>query len=179
MIRPFSVIVAMDSKRGIGKNNQLPWHLPGELRHFKTLTAKTKTPHKQNAVIMGRKTWASLPEKFRPLPGRINLVLTRDQKPELPVDVFFADSLEKGLSLLESPAFHEKIEHIFVIGGAQIFEAALRTPLCQELYVTHIRRTFDCDVFFPPFETQFERTNVSPDLEENGITYFFCEYRIP
>ena len=139
--------------------------------------AARRTGHKnQNVVIMGRKTWASLPEKFRPLPGRINLVLTRNLKPELPVDVFFADSLEKGLSLLESPAFHEKIDRIFVIGGAQVFDAALRTPFCKELYVTHIQQTFDCDTFFPPFETQFERTNVSPDLEENGITYFFCEY---
>lgn len=171
-----SLIVAMDSNRGIGKNGKLPWHLPGDMQHFKTLTTKTNHPKKQNAVIMGRKTWASIPEKFRPLPNRINLVLTRTAKPTLPPDVLYADSFEKGLSLLENAPYHEKIENLFVIGGAQIFKVALKSPFCKKLYFTQINKTFECDTFFPALEGQFKQKVVSATFEENDMPYYFSEY---
>ena len=84
---PFSLIVAMDSQNGIGKNGQLPWHLPADLKHFKEITCTVRDPKKQNVVLMGRKTWDSIPEKFRPLPGRINVVLTRHPDLKFPLGV--------------------------------------------------------------------------------------------
>ena len=72
----FSLVVAMDEERGIGKQGTLAWRLPADLKHFKEITTEVKDMKKQNAVIMGRKTWESLPEKFRPLPQRLNIVVT-------------------------------------------------------------------------------------------------------
>ena len=73
----FQLVVAATRKLGIGKAGSMPWKLPGDMAYFKEITSRTADPGKQNAVIMGRKTWESIPSKFRPLPGRINVVLTR------------------------------------------------------------------------------------------------------
>jgi len=173
----FSLIVAMDLQRGIGKAGTLPWHLPGDMKYFKTLTTKTERPQKQNIVIMGRKTWDSIPQKFRPLCDRINLVLTRRQNPDFPPTVLFADSLEKGLRLFQASSYQEKIGDIFIIGGEEIFEVALKMPACKKLYITHIHHTFDCDTFFPEFEQQFKQNTTSKTLQENGIPYYFAEYQ--
>jgi dihydrofolate reductase len=78
-----NIIAAVDKNFGIGKNNQLPWNLPKEYEHFVSLTTSTNEPGKLNAVIMGRKCWESIPEKFRPLKGRVNIVLSRTMKPEV------------------------------------------------------------------------------------------------
>ena len=75
--RTFQVVVAATKTWGIGAGGALPWRLPGDLRHFRELTARTADPGKLNAVVMGRRTWDSLPPKFRPLPGRVNVVLSR------------------------------------------------------------------------------------------------------
>lgn len=173
----FSIIVAIDAKRGIGKAGKLPWHLPGDMKHFKSLTTTTNSPETRNVVIMGRKTWDSIPEKFRPLPNRINLVLTRNQNLELPSDVFFADSLKKGLCIFRKSPYKEKIADIFVIGGEQIFEVALQMSACKKIYLTQIKESLDCDTFFPEFEKQFKRKTISAPLHENGIAYFFSEYQ--
>lgn len=73
----FQIVVAATRKLGIGKGGTMPWKLPGDMAYFKELTSRTADPSKQNAVVMGRKTWESIPPKFRPLPGRVNVVLTR------------------------------------------------------------------------------------------------------
>jgi len=175
-MKPFRLIVAIDSKHGIGKDGGLPWHLPGDLKHFKKLSTQTDAPHKQNAVIMGRKTWDSIPEKFRPLPNRINLVLSQNPKLDLPSGVLRCDAFEKALTLLNDDLYLEKIDHIFVIGGAHVFEAALQHPACETLHVTHIEKSFACDTFFPDFEKRFEPKIASDTFQENGISYYFCEY---
>ena len=86
-MKPFSIIVAFDSKYGIGKNGELAWHLPSDLKHFKEITTAVSNPVKKNAVIMGRKTWDSLPQKFRPLGGRVNMILTKEKNINLPPEV--------------------------------------------------------------------------------------------
>ncbi|VAX32371.1 Dihydrofolate reductase [hydrothermal vent metagenome] len=173
----FSLVAAMDLQRGIGKAGNLPWSFSGDMKYFKTLTTKTTTPQKQNIVMMGRKTWDSIPQKFRPLPNRINLVLTHKKNPDFPPPVLFADSLEKGLRLFQTSSYQEKIENIFIIGGEEIFEVALKMPACKKLYITHIQHTFDCDTFFPHFEQQFKQNTTSKTLQENGIPYYFAEYQ--
>lgn len=106
--RRMNIIVAVDSEMGIGKNNAVPWHLPEEYKHFQRQTKATKDPNRRNAVIMGRKCWESIPEKFRPLRNRINVVLSRTIEPRIEAenDVIFTDSLEKALKILtESDQF--------------------------------------------------------------------------
>ena len=78
MRRTFSLVVAACKNNGIGKDGKLPWSLPGDMAHFKRVTSHTIDDSKQNAVIMGRKTWNSIPEKFRPLPKRLNVILSRE-----------------------------------------------------------------------------------------------------
>jgi len=171
-MRPFSVIVAFDSQYGIGKNGQLPWVLPMDLKNFKEITSTVTDPSKKNAVIMGRKTWESLPPKFRPLPGRVNLVLSKEGKLKVPSGVICADSLENALNQLSTP----NIENIFVIGGAQIYAEVINHHLCQRLYVTHVQGNYDCDAFFPPISKDFFLISASEQFEDAGFSFQFCMY---
>ncbi len=172
----FNMIVAMDSQQGIGKSGTLPWHLPSDLRHFKALTTETDSVSQKNAVIMGRKTWASIPDKFRPLPHRINVVLTRDKDLHLPPDVLPAASFEDAFTQLDHEQYKEQLHHVFVIGGQQIFEIALRSTHCHKLYITSIQQSFQCDTFFPDFDKTFKRIHKTAPLKENGIRFYFAEY---
>ena len=127
------LIWAQARGRVIGKNGVMPWHLPEDLAHFKRVTLN-------HPVIMGRKTWDSIPPKFRPLPGRTNIVVTRQ-----------ADWHEKGAqcssSLREALQQCENSNQVWVIGGAQIYAQAL--PLADELVVTEIDADFDGDAHAP------------------------------
>ena len=127
-----SLIAAVARQRVIGKDNRLLWHLPEDMKYFRETT-------RGRPVIMGRKTWESLPEKFRPLPGRHNLVVSHNPA-----------YLAPGATLVASLA--EAIERagsgeIFIIGGETLYRQAL--PLAQRLYLTEIDRDFDGDAFFP------------------------------
>ena len=173
---PFNIIVAMDEHNGIGKNGRLPWHLPADLKHFKEITCQTTLPSKKNVVIMGRRTWESLPKKFQPLPGRINLVLTRNKNFSPPSGVLTAKTFEEAFKVLSEKQLRESIEQIFVIGGGEVFKEALQSADCRRIYATHIRETFDCDVFFPPFENRFKKKSGSAVLEDNSLRFFFTEY---
>ncbi len=170
----FDVVVAMDLNSGIGKGGGLPWHLPADLKHFKQLTTSTRSPSRKNAVIMGRKTWESLPEKFRPLPGRINVVISRNKDFIVPDGVLRGDSLESILNRLS--AMTSEVENIFVIGGAQIFKEALTHPGCRKIYATQILKKFDCDTFFPPFDSSWKQISQSPSSIDHSLEYCFSEY---
>ncbi|HLD69159.1 MAG TPA: dihydrofolate reductase [Candidatus Omnitrophota bacterium] len=170
----FDIIVAMDLNSGIGKGGGLPWHLPADLKHFKQLTATTRSPSRKNAVIMGRKTWESLPEKFRPLPDRINAVVTRNKDLVLPQGVLNGDSLEGVLNRLS--AMTSEVENIFVIGGAQIFRSALTHPGCRKIYATQILKKFDCDTFFPPLDSSWKQISKSPRSIDHSLEYCFSQY---
>ena len=172
MMKPFAIIVAFDSQYGIGKKGQLPWELPSDLKHFKEITSNVSRPGKKNAVIMGRKTWDSLPPKFRPLPGRVNLVLSKERKLNLPAEVLCAQGLEEALSELSTSI----IENIFVIGGAQIYAQAINHPLCQKIYVTHVQGDYSCDAFFPPISREFFPISASEQHQEKSIGFQFSEY---
>ncbi len=163
--------MAFDSQYGIGKNGQLAWNLPLDIKHFKEITTAVTDPSKKNAVIMGRKTWESLPSKFRPLPGRVNLVLSREGRIDLPVGVLCSKSMDEALNQLSSI-----VENIFVIGGAQIYAQAIDHPLCQKLYVTHVKGEYGCDAFFPPISRQFFPISSSEVYQEAGISFQFSDY---
>jgi len=137
-----NLIYARAANGVIGKDNALPWHLPEDMAHFKRLT--TGCP-----VIMGRKTWDSLPLKFRPLPGRKNIVVTRQ------VD-WNTDGAYRASGLPEAVALCSDAEEIWVIGGAQIYAEA--EPLAQRAIVTEIDRDFEGDAYAPALGSQWQET---------------------
>ena len=128
-----SLIAAVAQNRALGKDGQLLWHLPEDMRYFRETT-------RGKPVIMGRKTWESLPDVFRPLPGRRNIVISRNPAYDAP-GATLAGSLEEAVRLAQDDA------EVFVIGGAEIYRQAL--PLAQRLYLTEVARDFDADAFFP------------------------------
>lgn len=170
----FSIVVAIDSKYGIGKNGQLPWRLPADLKHFKEITTATKSPEGKNVVIMGRVTWESLPLQYKPLPNRINVVLSRNNSLLLPKGVLRADSLDDIQGILDK--FKINYENIFIIGGAQIFQESLKSSYCNKLYITHIKGDYHCDTFFPSFINYFIQTSFDKTSLDNGIEFYFAEY---
>jgi dihydrofolate reductase len=135
-----SLIAAIGKERELGLNGKLLWHLPDDMQRFKTLT----TGH---PVIMGRKTWESLPERFRPLPGRVNIVVTRQTHYEA-TGAIIVDSLEAARAAATGA------NEIFVIGGGELYAAAL--PLANRLYLTLVGATVEADTFFPQYEQDFE-----------------------
>ncbi len=135
-----ALIVAMDSDRGIGKNNDLMWHLPKDMKFFKDTT-------QGQIVVMGRKNYDSIPEKYRPLPNRLNVVLTRNENFDAPNCLVF-HSLEECLT-----HFKEESERIvFIIGGGEIYRMALDSGILDEMYITQVDERYDAETFFPSFE---------------------------
>lgn len=132
-----ALIVAMDRKQGIGKNNDLLWHLPADMQFFKTTTSG-------HIVVMGRKNFESIPERFRPLPNRENVILTRNKAYSASDCVVF-HSLEACLESYQS----ETERTVFIIGGGQIYAEALALDCIDEMYITQVDHTFDADTFFP------------------------------
>ena len=128
--------------RGIGKGGQLLWQIPDDMKRFKELT----TGH---PVVMGRKTWESLPSKFRPLPGRTNIVITRSSGYEAPGALVVDSIYSARAAAARAPGASE----IFVIGGGEIYAAAL--PFAKRLYLTLVDADADADTFFPPYESEF------------------------
>lgn len=133
MNHSYTGIVAMDEKRAIGLRNGIPWRLPEDLKLFKRLTMG-------HPILMGRKTWESL---GRPLPGRQNIVLTRDAAYQAEGAMVIHDIAE-----LEGVELQDK--EVMVIGGAQIYGAML--PLMEKLYVSEVHGAHEADTYFPPFE---------------------------
>lgn len=143
----------------IGANNQLPWHLPEDLAHFKRTTLGCP-------VIMGRKTWASLPAQFRPLPGRQNIVVTRQTEWQDPGAVV-AHSLEQAAGLCPDT------QDVWVIGGAEVYAQAL--PLAQEIVMTQIDADFEGDAFAPKLDASWQEVSRETHVSNKGLTYHFVK----
>jgi len=175
-----SVIVATTPKGGIGKDGTLPWRLPEDMAHFKRVTMSTSDKSRKNAVVMGRKTWESIPEKFRPLPGRINVVLTKAAadssfKSPYPEDVLVASSVANAVEKLTP---REDVEEIFVIGGQAAYEEAVAMPTCERIYLTRVGKDLECDAFFPAFDqSTYIPVHVSKTSSKDGLPYDFVLYQ--
>jgi dihydrofolate reductase len=139
---PFSIILATDSQNGIGKDNSLPWKIREDLLLFSRIT-------RNNVVIMGRKTWDSLP--LKPLPRRINIVVSRSPKPDdLPEGVLWTNNIEDAdiQSLLVRQERDGK--EIFCIGGAGLLRHFEKyKSMCERMHIHQINKQYDCDTFFP------------------------------
>lgn len=162
-MKPLELVVAADEAGGIGKDGKLPWRLPGEMAYFKRLTSEAR-PGLRNAVLMGRKTYESIAPKFRPLAGRLNLVLTRG--------AWAAEGATALHSLDEAIAATTDVDHLFVIGGGEIYRQALAHPACARVYLTRVFGRFDCDTFLPSLDG-FARTGSDGPHAERGLSYSF------
>ena len=155
------LILARASNGVIGRDNQLPWHLPEDLAHFKRTTLGSP-------VIMGRKTWDSLPTRFRPLPGRVNIVVTRDAGWQAQ-GALRAGSLQEALALCPAES-----SDAWVIGGAQIYAAAM--PLAHSAVVTEIDQAFEGDAHAPTFGSEWLESTREHHTSVNGLPFDFVTY---
>ena len=154
------LIFARAANGVIGKDGGLPWHLPEDMAHFKRLTSG-------HPVIMGRKTWDSLPPKFRPLPARTNIVVTRQQG-------WQAQGALRAASLADALALCPAGADAWVIGGAEIYREAL--PLADTAVVTEIASDFEGDAYAPQFGPQWRETAREPHTAANGLSFSFVTY---
>ncbi len=147
-----ALVVAYSANRVIGRDGDLPWHLPGDLRRFKEITSG-------GTVVMGRRTWDSLPERFRPLPGRRNVVVSRNgcDAPEV------CRSVEEALR-----------GDCFVIGGGEVYAQAL--PRADRVHATEVQEVVDGDVVMPELGPGWREAERSEPIEENGHVYSFVTY---
>lgn len=152
-----SIVVAISENNAIGKDNQLIWHLPADLKHFKEITSG-------HSIIMGRKTYDSI---GKALPNRRNIVITRNESLKIP-NVELCNSLEAALSLCENE------DEVFVIGGAEIFEQAC--SLAEKIYLTRVHANYEADTFFPQIDAaKWTETAVEHHLADakNAVDYTF------
>ena len=153
---PLSLIAALAENRVIGIDNSMPWHLPGDFKYFKTTTLG-------KPIIMGRKTWDSL---GRPLPGRLNLVVSRQQGLQLDGAEVYT-SLEAALLRAEQWANEQGVDELMLIGGAQLYGQALERDLVSRMYLTRVELEPEGDAWFPEFEAaQWQRVSCQPQAAE-------------
>lgn len=157
-----SLVAAMAHDRVIGKDNQMPWHLPADLKHFKSVTMS-------KPIIMGRKTYESI---GRPLPGRKNIVISRNAH-------YQAEGCEIADTLDSAIARVNEVDEVMIIGGGWLYQQAL--PLANKLYLTFIDLTVEGDTYFPAFEhlplQVMSREKHRAD-ENNPYDYEFVEYLV-
>lgn len=162
-----SLIVAIAENNGIGKDNDLLWRLPKDMQYFKS---KTISHH----IITGRKNYISIPEKFRPLVDRTNIVLTH-QSDFNEVGCIIKHSIEDAIKYAESKNETE----LFIIGGGQIYNEVLNKDLVDKMYITHIHQPFEADTFFPEIDNSiWKKTNEEHHNkdEKNSLNFTFTEY---
>lgn len=160
----FSLIVAMDKNHGIGKNNDLMWHLPRDMRFFKSTT-------ENQVVIMGRKNYDSIPEKYRPLSNRQNVIITRNKLFNAPNCLVF-HTLDEALN-----HFVNDDREIFIIGGGEIYKIAMNIEGLDKMYITNVNGVFNADTFFPSFDkSSWNQEEIMSQELDDKHNYTFKTY---
>jgi len=169
----YKLIVAFDIHRGIGKNGTIPWHFSDDLKRFSKLTNGSGN----NAIIMGRKTWESLPNHPSPLPNRDNLILSNSLN-------LYENSPKKSLiksfnNINDITSFCEDQQYdcVWVIGGAQIYELFLNHKLIDEIYVTSLQKNYNCDVYFPTHFMWWSMQNCDSHTTDEGTKLIYTNYK--
>lgn len=154
-----SLLVAYDLNRVIGIDNKMPWHIPEELKYFKKVTMG-------KAIVMGRKTYESI---GRPLPGRLNIIITRNEG-------YSADGAEVVHDLHEAiERGKEYSDEVVIIGGSEIFNLSM--PMADRLYITIIRKQYEGDTFFPELDDSWKLVSESDDHHtKDGIPYSYLVF---
>ncbi len=158
-----TIIAAIANNNALGKDNDLIWHLPADLKRFKKVTSG-------HHILMGRNTFESI---GKPLPNRTTVIITRNENYKQE-GCIVVDSIEKAIEVAKND------EHIFIIGGAQIYKQVIENNLADELDITQVHHSFDADVFFPEIDLNIweetTRENFSAD-EKNKYNYSFINYK--
>jgi len=189
----YSMIVAVDKYNGIGKNKTIPWHMPSDLRNFQKITMgenalsssteSSAATGKANVVIMGRKTWDSIPQK--PLKRRINIVITKSAHSIEPIYVsgslvVFMDSIESAFQYCKEN--HDIVRDVFVIGGGEIYSHCVRDAelysQMDKIYYTQINEDFECDTFFPLYPLIQRETFTIIEIKTTPICTFYVFQKI-
>ena len=166
----FAIVVAADAAWGIGKEGDLAWNLPGDMAWFRKVTTGADPRGARNNVVMGRKTWDTIPDRFRPLARRHNVIVSRNRALDVGAESTLVHSLKEAL---EVPCSGER----FVIGGGMLYAEALKHPDCEVLYITHVEGDFDCDTRMPEPGPGFVVEHEEEPVSESGITYRITTWR--
>ena len=161
----YNIIVAFDNKRGIGRENNLPWHFPNDLKYFSKLTKGNNN----NAIVMGKNTWKSLPKK--PLVKRDNLILSttlniEDNTPNNNYVKSFS-----SINDIENFCKNQKYDEVWIIGGAEIYNLFINENKVKYIYATLIHQKYDCDCFFPELDNWTIINQEDIISEETKISY--------
>jgi dihydrofolate reductase len=175
----FDMILAVDEENWIGRANSLAWKISSDMKYFKKITTETQDLAKMNAVVMWKNTWFSIPEKFRPLPDRINCILSNNLKQDdiwSKIDdfVLYFNSFEHCLSELE---WKENVENIFVIWWATLYNSVINNEFLDRIYLTKVKWNFNCDVHFAWIPENFVVESYTDWQEENGVEFSFWVYK--
>ncbi|CAM1329851.1 DHFR (predicted) [Pycnogonum litorale] len=180
MALKISIIVAACEGMGIGNKGDLPWRLKKEMAHF-TRTTSDAAEDKKNAVIMGRKTWDSIPAKFKPLRNRENIVISSTMPLCEDGRHHVVRSLDEAVKLCLTK-LKDVIDKAFCIGGHRVYEDCINSSYVDRLYLTRIHKKYECDVFFPEYDIDRFEKIACPDIpteiqEENGVSYTYEVYQ--
>ncbi|XP_067088000.1 dihydrofolate reductase [Osmerus mordax] len=186
MSRVLNCIVAVCPDMGIGSNGNLPWHpkrLNNEFKYFQKMTMTPSVEGKQNVVIMGRKTWFSIPERNRPLSNRINIVLSRELKEPPAGAHHLAPDFSSALLLLDTEEMAGQVDGVWVIGGSSLYKETMEYSGTTRLFVTRILQQFESDTFLPEINPdKYCLLSQYPGVpegvqEESGLQYRYEVYQ--
>lgn len=187
---PLHISRSRSLARRRNKQTKKPWRLPADLKHFAKITTEAPEPTQRNAVVMGRKTWESIPDQYRPLPNRINVVLSRSARSlsiELPPGVIAADSMGDAMQQLSEQFAPDAVGDVYVIGGAQVYEQAIQEGWVDRVIYTEVSnlpKDIRFDAFFPELDkSQWEKQPYYDEKEngqgvdgKSGIHYTFLQF---
>jgi len=167
----FHIIVACTLKGGIGKNGDIPWKAPLDLKQFYKLTMM-KPKDKINVLIMGRRTYQSIGNK--PLKDRVNIIVSNTLESD--EHIMIAHDFDSALNI----SYNIKdVHNVFVIGGSEIYKEAIKHKDCENIYLTQIKDDIECDTFFPlDLLTNYNKTMIETDIIDNNITYDMLLYSL-
>ncbi len=174
-----NLILAVDEKNWLWKDWVLAWNIGEDLKYFAKVTSETRDLAKLNAVIMWRKTWDSIPRKFKPLKNRINCILTKtihtnDTHSKIDDFVLYFNSLQKCLEELKTK---ENLEEVYIIWGASLYNELAKNDMVERIYLTRIKWDFACDTFFNWVPDDFILESESEEKHSGDYSYKFLVYR--
>lgn len=172
------IVAATQDTLGIGCNGGIPWKLLGDLKNFRTITTSTVVSSKINAVVMGRKTWESIPLKYRPLKNRLNVILSKTLNPTLVEGecIRVESDIDECMKKLQDDG--DSIEHIYIIGGSCVYERAMTLEDCKSIFVTWIEGSFECDTFLHKIDrSKFKNEILGSWNKEGDVRYRFSSYK--